>query len=117
MTTVHDPQDFNVGDTWELEFTCHDSLGNILALADAAIEWKLDDTTGEINILTKTVENGGVVLNVQDGSDGVCLVTVLPEESEDIEPGFYQDQLRVVLPGGFVSTQTKGRIDVKATIK
>lgn len=109
MTAVHVPFEFYAGDSWEFDVTCHGPNDAVLNLADATVEWKLDDVNGA-NVLTKTIGSG---VTVAVPATGVCVVKVPASETAGLAAGFYFDQVRVVLPDSSVSTQAVGRIEVK----
>jgi hypothetical protein len=109
--TVHPPQQFYSGDTWEIHASCADGDGNALDLEFAALTWRLDD------LLTLSLGDGIALIENTSGDlvKGVCLITVTPTQSTALAPGFYNDSL-VVETGGKVLTQFQGRIEVVASV-
>jgi hypothetical protein len=114
--TTHAPQQFYSGDTWEIHASCSDGDGNLIDLEFAALTWRLADQAGAV-LLTLTVGDGIALVESTSGDlvKGVCLITVTPTQSAEIEPGFYSDSL-VVETGGKVLTQFSGRIEVLAPV-
>ena len=119
--TIHPPQQFYAGDTWEISAACTDSYDEPLDLTTADVEWLLNefaaDGSAGPNKLTLSVGNGiALVENVSgDLVPGLILITVTPVQSAPIVRGFYLDQLTVTL-GGKVFVQFRGRIEVLAKL-
>lgn len=115
MTTTHEPQQFIIGDTWEIEVACHDGDNNVLSLTDVTeITWTLEQADGTI-ALTLTKTGGDISVSEEDGPNGICLVTVPSGQTAALAPNSYYDSLRVAF-GNVVSFQVQGRIDATTTI-
>jgi len=117
---IHPPQQFVAGDTWQIMATCLNADGSLMDLAGAAINWVLNDSTGQAHVyIVATPANGGVVVAPPDANNqptGVCYIVVTPQQSAQLAPGFYMDQLRVQTTDGVASTVFQGRIEVVACL-
>jgi hypothetical protein len=115
--TIHPPQQFYLGDTWEISALCTDGDGNLLDLSAAAITWKLQDVADNAIKLTLTI-GAGIALVENTSGDlvlGQCQIEVTPEQSGPLAPGYYRDELTVVV-GNRTLTQFKGRIEAIAKL-
>lgn len=110
--TIHPPQQFYVGDSWEISALCTDGDGDPLDLSAAQITWKLKSVADNSIKLTLTVGNGIALIENTSGDLvlGQCIVTVTPAQSGPLAPGYYRDELTVVA-GARTLTQFKGRIE------
>jgi hypothetical protein len=110
--TIHAPQQFYVGDTWEITALCTDGDGNPLDLSAAAITWKLKSVADNSIKLTLTVGSGIALIENTSGDLvlGQCIITVTPAQSAPLAPGYYRDELTAVV-GNKTLTQFKGRIE------
>jgi hypothetical protein len=123
MTAIHPLWSFYVGETFPIEGACTDAVGAILDLSGAQlVEWKLQtapaieacgngDEAPEV-VLTLNVGNGIAVTNAPLGE---IEITITKDQSAQLAPGRYRDQLRVVTAAGVESTQWVGFIDLKPT--
>jgi hypothetical protein len=114
---VHDPQVFDIGDDWQIEFDCNDGAGNPLDLTAAgAIEWLLRDQTGnQIALLTLAAGDITVLPAVSTNAiPNACSVWFKNALTAALTPGFYNDRLRVTTWQGFVTTQSYGRVEARA---
>lgn len=117
VTKIHDPFSFTLGDTWEIQLSCHDADGAALDLSSAEIEWRLDNVDANGSPFeTVALKTAGAGISVIDAINGLCLVTLEPEETIALPAGYYLDQWRVVTADGRKSTQARGRIDAVAPL-
>lgn len=109
MRSPHETFEFYAGDTWPMLFACHNVDGTPMVLDNTAdILWKLDDRLKETRLLTLTRSSGVIIVSVDEG---ICLVTVTPEQSAMLGPGRYFDELSVTKAGQF--TMSEGMVLVK----
>jgi hypothetical protein len=116
-SNVHSPLSFDIGDTWLIEFECHDVIGVPLNLSGATIEWRLRDGDGNIILLLTDQTTGITVMPPPDLNTPSfqCVVTLTPAQTSIIPAGHYVDRLRITTAQGIVTTQSVGRIDAIAT--
>lgn len=120
--TVHPPQQFYAGDTWEISAECNDAAGDPVDLSAATVEWLLnsiaaDNVSDGVNKLTLSVGAGIALVENTSGDlvPGLVLISVTASQSAPLPVGFYRDQLTVSI-GGKVFTQFRGRIEVVAKL-
>ena len=103
-------QNFEVyaGDDKEVTITVRDENSEILNLTGYTLNWVMSDED-EDAILTKTLSDG---LSVATPSNGQVLLTLVPADTEDLEPGIYHHELEITSSGGKVSTVTTGYVKV-----
>jgi hypothetical protein len=112
VTQIHRPQDFKVGDTWEIQGNLAYADGTPFDLGPGCnLQWAIQNSAGAIT-LELELGNGITIL---DPVNGICLITVTPTQSAAIPVGSYTDQLQATDPTGYVSTQWEGPINVYAS--
>jgi hypothetical protein len=112
VTVFHPPQGFKVGDTWEIQGNLYYADGTPFNLgAGCGILWAIQNAAGS-TILQLSLNAGITIL---DPVNGICLITVLPTQSDLIAVGSYTDQLQATDPTGYVSTQWEGPINAYAS--
>lgn len=111
---IHAPLNFVAGDTWPITGQLAYANGLPFNLnAGCAIEWLLEDATGDI-VIDLSLAAGGIT--VLDPNAGTCLITVTPSQSGGLVVGAYTDQLRATDPAGLVSTQWQGTINARQSL-
>jgi hypothetical protein len=95
-------QIFRLGETWVMDATCHDSLGNALGLSGAAIKWRLSLNGAEA--MDAAVGSG--IATVNGGTAGEILITITPamQIAAGLAAGYYRHQCRVTLSDGVTVT-------------
>jgi hypothetical protein len=109
MTALHGPATFYRGNTWEILGELRDADGDPLDLTSAAVEWKVEDSSGA-TILDLSIGSG---IQVTDILGGKIVITVTPTQSTAINAGTYKDELRVTDQTGAIGTQWIGSFSVK----
>lgn len=115
--TVHPPQQFYIGDTWEIACACADGDGAAIDLSAATVTWVLCDST-RANVYELAVGDGIQLLENTSGEliTGRLVVELSSARSGTLTPGVsYYDELTVVT-GGKTLTQFRGRIDTLAKL-
>lgn len=108
MQAVHDPWKFFVGTTWKIWVTCSDEDGVPIHLVGSySLTWLLDDKNGTRNFIRLTNGDGITVLYPQTGE---VLIEVSSEKTRALLPGYYLDELTLVLDGD-ASVQAYGVIE------
>lgn len=115
--TVHPPQQFYIGDTWEISASCADGDGAAIDLSTATVKWVLCDAT-RANVYELTVGDGIQLLENTSGDliTGRIVIELSSARSGTLFPGrYYYDELTVVADGKTL-TQFRGRIDTLAKL-
>lgn len=105
-----------LGETWALDVTCHDSLGDVISLAGCAVRWRLVAANGAV--LLDLALGSGIAL-VNGGTAGECMITVTPamQSAAGIPAGFCRHQCRVTLSDGVtVTDQFYGAFKVQPSL-
>ncbi len=117
MAALHPLYRFTQGDTWPIFGELFYADGKPFSLAaGASVVWELQDEYGEV-VLSYSYP-GGANIDVTDVDARApdvphhLLITVNAADTASIKPGPYKDQLRATDPGGLVSTQAVGTIEV-----
>jgi hypothetical protein len=114
MAELHPLVAFYAGDTFEIEGFLKDAAGRPIDLsAVQSIEWKFATATGRIVVLTYTLGNGVTIVNAIGGHIRIKVSTA---DSQNLVPGRYRDQVRIVTASSIKSTQWVGFIDVKPAL-
>jgi hypothetical protein len=107
---------FKLGETWTLDFTAHDSLGNVINLSGATVRWRLAANNG--SLLLDLAIGSGITL-VNSGTNGEGLITITPamQAAANISASFCQHQCRVTLVDGVTaSDQFAGSFQVQPSL-
>ncbi len=99
--------EFHQGDHWIVALDAKDATGADVP-APEDVEFIIADSRG---VAARAAFGTGVVLE-----DGDALITILPSVTEDVRPGVYTYQARVVLPDQTVSTQAFGSLHVRESL-
>lgn len=111
---------FIEGQPWQIEFTAHDELGEILPLTSGAeVEMRISRTVGVLtgNVLVIDVTNGVVITNP---TGGVAVITITEEAQNSIDPPLSSDdicfyEIRAYL-GGVPEHQASGRLIIENSL-
>ena len=104
MPTHHEPIEVIAGDTWDIPGTLLDANGSPIDLNGATLEWALVDSGGNPVAIAAEV-------TVTDAAGGAICISVGANDTAGLDPGYYQDGLRVMMPRGERRTW-QGRIQV-----
>lgn len=106
MTQTHPQFLLYLGDTWTLDAALHDIDGGALDLSGADINWNLQDRNRTI-VAALTIDDG---IEIANAIGGLCRITVPPAKTATLAEATYNDEIRVTLSDGTVSTQAVGSI-------
>jgi len=93
MPEHHEPIEVIAGEPWDIPGTVLDPNGSPVDLTGATLEWVLVDSGG--NPVAIAVE-----MTVTDTARGEICISVSPDDTAGLDPGHYNDGLRVTTPDG-----------------
>jgi hypothetical protein len=103
---------FKLGETWILDATCKDSLGNTINLTGVqAVRFRL---TNQAGVVALDIGIGTGIALVNGGAAGEILITIPPaiQAAAGIISAYYLQQCRVTLADGTVTDQFAGALKV-----
>ena len=106
MPEHHEPIEVIAGETWDIPGTLLDANGSPIDLTGAALEWVLVDSGGNPVAIAAQV-------TMTDAASGAICISIPGSETAGLDPGYYNDGLRVTTPRGECSTW-HGQIQVDA---
>ena len=114
MAELHPLVAFYVGDTFEIDGFLKDAAGRPIDLSSVqSIKWKFATSPGRVVLRDYTLNNGVTIVNAPRGHIRIKLAGA---DSQDLIPGRYRDQVRVLTASGIMSTQWVGFIDVQPVL-
>jgi hypothetical protein len=106
MPEHHEPIEVIAGETWDILCTLLDANDSPIDLTGATVEWALIDSGGNPVAIAAQV-------TMTDAASGAICISIPGNETAGLDPGYYNDGLRVTLRGGGRSTWL-GHIQVDA---
>lgn len=88
--TTHDPAVFRAGDRWEIEGSLLAVDGTPLDITSYTIEWRLSSLLDQ-----NALDEDEVTITVVDAVTGKIRIIVAASDTHQLEPGHYQDALRI----------------------
>jgi hypothetical protein len=92
MPEHHEPIEVIAGETWDISGTLLDANCSPIDLTGATLEWVLVDSGGNPVAITAEV-------TVTDAAAGAIWISVGAIDTAGLDPGYYNDGLRVTMPG------------------
>lgn len=105
---------FSEGETWVIEATFTDSVGEVLDITDGSVEWVVATRPGQSPIVTATT--GNALISIVDAEAGRADITVPYASHSAAVPQNYQHECRVTLANGETSVQFKGRLVIEDSL-
>ena len=105
-------QNFEIfqGDTKDVYITVTNENGAILDLTPYdAIRWVVYHQVNKALILEKTLSSG---ITVPVGTDGVIKISLVPADTENVQPNTYNHECEVSSGGTVVATVTVGTVKI-----
>ena len=93
MSEHHEPLEVIAGEPWDIPGTLLDANRVPIDLTGATLEWVLIDSGGNPVAITAEV-------TVTEAAAGAICISVVHEATAGLDPGQYNDGLRVTTPGG-----------------
>ena len=93
MRALHEPIEVIAGEPWEIPATLVDANGSPVDLAGATLEWALIDSGDNPVAITAEV-------TVTDTAAGAICISIAGNDTAGLDPGYYNDGLRVTMPDG-----------------
>jgi hypothetical protein len=97
MPEHHEPIEVIAGETWDIPGTLLDANGSPIDLIGATLEWALVDSGGNPVAITAEV-------TITNAAAGAIWISVGANDTAGLDPGYYNDGLRVTMPRGERST-------------
>jgi len=114
MTLITENLSLYAGDSLDLTMSVTNLDGTVKDLTSADVSWGIfNENTGELLVQKSTV-SGIIITSVPSG---VCVISVLPEDTEDIRPAtWYRHEGEVIDAQGNVSTVLVGNFTIMESI-
>ena len=106
MPAHHDPIEVIAGESWDIPGFLLDANNAPMDLTGATLEWALVDSGGNPVAIAAEV-------TVTNAARGAICISIAGNDTAGLDPGYYNDGLRVTMPRGERSTW-QGRIQVDA---
>jgi hypothetical protein len=97
MPEHHAPIEVIAGETWDIPGTLLDVNGSPIDLTGATLEWALVDSGGNPVAIAAEV-------TVTNAARGAICISIAGNDTAGLDPGYYNDGLRVTMPRGERST-------------
>jgi len=107
MLEHHDPVEVIAGESWDIPCTLLDANSSPIDLTGATLEWALVDSGSNPVAIPADV-------TVIDAAAAAICISVVAKDTAGLDPGYYNDGLRVTTPRGQRSTG-HGQIQVDAS--
>lgn len=107
MALISQNIDVYAGDSKLLQVTVTDEAGNALDISGCTIKWAI--VRGRTKMVEKISPNN---ITLDDPSNGVYSIKVVPNDTVDLPPGTYYHESIVIDVFGNVTTVFKGNLKV-----
>ncbi len=93
MPEHHQPIEVVADESWDIPGTLRDANGSPIDLLERPLEWTLVDSGGNPVAITAEV-------TITDAGAGAICISIGANDTAGLDPGYYNDGLRVTMPGG-----------------
>lgn len=106
--------EFDLGETWNVDAVCTDSLGNTINVSAAqAIQWRAVNQAGDT--ILDLAKNSGITL-INGGVNGEILIAVTPAMQSALVASWCKHQCRVTLSDGTITDQFAGSLKINPSL-
>ena len=113
MTEIKQNFEVWAGDDKEITVIVREEDDSLLDLSGYTFNWVMYDLDDESVHLTKTLSTG---LSVPTPSNGEVVITLEPDDTENLDTGLYRHELEATSSTNKISTVTVGYVIIRTSV-